>query len=663
MSSSRMMFKRQEILFTLMSLAILASGVAYFFKNTSHDEAAYRQLMQSADEREPSTKPVAYETQQERIGVGKEFFFLKGNERLACRLKSETSDLKVDYQDGKTTVVEHLQQVHCLMQEELLSGPPSGQLVRSLDAKKATYHYQTDQLHAEGVVIERYRLPGHQLGQSLKGGELLMKGHAKEASFALSGKKLSLQAKVLDATFLKPEQMTISARSADYDGEKALLTGDVVMQHALGKVSARQVAVEAPLISMEGKVLIELNAGGSLVCDKGIIDYDKLKGEFYGSKPVGEVIYTEDNLSRGDAKGKATPLSIRSRQMGMRLSREVNLKYSMAYIEAYGSVNVSYGNDFTTLSDQAHYRRTPSNFAAAMKLPGIITLLMNDEEDFCSVLHRNGDKILAKGISMDTLNRNMTFDHPKGVMISRSDHPDEVIEFFAKKMVWEDETQLLTLSDNVVIDQRGIRNLHTDHDVKIYQHVVDDKKEIKRIVCSKNTTLTFLDADKKGDHVIVCAGPLEIDNEKMTILLKGSGNEQVAFTDHLGQLLADQVTIYYMRQGADKLEMEKIHLEGSVKIYNRQNQTDEDERAKQYALADKVTYVLNSNELNLSSQAGRRVLLFDEANHLQISAPALKIHRDRETNKDSFQGTGDVRFNFVEQEMDQIKELFIPKKR
>jgi lipopolysaccharide export system protein LptA len=629
-----MMFRRQEVLFTLLSLALLASGTAYIFRSTPHDDVAYHQLMESSDEREPSSKPVSYEMLQKRIGVSKEFVLFnletavqddkviqgfelesvlmggdhsqkvnappiksdcgskdcvnlssstavsrfKGSDRLDYRLKSDTSDLTVDYQEGKSTVVEHLEQVHCLMQEALLPGDPPGQLVRSLQAARASYHYQTGELFAEKVKIERYRLPGHELGGPLEEGVLLMKGDAEEGTLSLSGKKPLLHAKEFQGVFLGPEAMALTAQTVDYDGEQSVMTGGVIMNHSLGKVSTAKVTLATPLISMEGNVLIELKEGGTLACERGVINHEKLQGEFYGSAPAGEVVYTDrSDLQTGDPS-----LTIRSQRMILETAGALT-KCSLAAIDAYGKVTVASQNGFVTLSDQAHYRRMPSDFIVAMKLPGIITLRMDDEQGLCSASHRNGYKLLSKEITIDTLN--------------------------------------------------------------------------ERVVCSENTVLTFLDADKK-EHVMACAGPLEIDNEQMTIVLKGSHEQQVVFQDDLGRLLANEATIHYVRQGQKKMEIEKISLEGNVKIYNKTKQTDEEVHGQQYALADQVTYVLNSNELNLTSQEGRRVLLFDEINHLQISAPALKIHRDKETKKDSFQGMGDVRFNFMEQEMDQIKELF-----
>src|SRR5262249_30835599 len=78
----------------------------------------------------------------------------------------------------------------------------------------------------------------------------------------------------------------------------------------------------------------------------------------------------------------------------------------------------------------------------------------------------------------------------------------------------------------------------------------------------------------------------------------------------------------------------------------------------QYALADRVEYFPKNQEALFSTKgSGRRVLYYDTANDMQVSAPALRIKRDQVTHKDSVKGIGDVRFNFVEHEIDQLEQL------
>jgi hypothetical protein len=62
--------------------------------------------------------------------------------------------------------------------------------------------------------------------------------------------------------------------------------------------------------------------------------------------------------------------------------------------------------------------------------------------------------------------------------------------------------------------------------------------------------------------------------------------------------------------------------------------------------------------MTLAGVNGNRVLFFDKVNNVQMSAPSLKVRHDSSTQKDSIQGLGDVRFTFIEKELEQLKEHF-----
>jgi len=57
------------------------------------------------------------------------------------------------------------------------------------------------------------------------------------------------------------------------------------------------------------------------------------------------------------------------------------------------------------------------------------------------------------------------------------------------------------------------------------------------------------------------------------------------------------------------------------------------------------------------------VLFYDKINNLQVSAPEIKMQRDKQTKKQQFQGIGDVRFHFVEKEYQQLRKRFLLEKK
>jgi len=68
--------------------------------------------------------------------------------------------------------------------------------------------------------------------------------------------------------------------------------------------------------------------------------------------------------------------------------------------------------------------------------------------------------------------------------------------------------------------------------------------------------------------------------------------------------------------------------------------------------------MVDSQEMILKANRNARVLFYDKVNNIQVSADTLKVNRDPHTNKESIKGTGDVRFTFVQQELDQLREQF-----
>jgi hypothetical protein len=132
----------------------------------------------------------------------------------------------------------------------------------------------------------------------------------------------------------------------------------------------------------------------------------------------------------------------------------------------------------------------------------------------------------------------------------------------------------------------------------------------------------------------------------------------VYFEDSGGDMYADHVQISY-EWNNQQLIPTKIILNGNIKLMNRfDGHSQQINSILHYAMADQVEYFPHLQKVILSGQNGHRVLFFDKVNNVQISAPAIKIQKNKEDNKFSVQGIGDVRFTFIETELSQFKERF-----
>lgn len=234
--SASSIYLRASSLATVLLLVLFGFGVFYLFNVSQKDYNAYRELVASANPVNSEAKVPPYTAKQKRKGVQKDILFTQGNDRLQLRVNSNEAVLVLDHQGESTEILEKMQDVKCLMQEELFYKLPDGrealkhsngrllirgsdgkdpsnwtnpethgvipmQHMRFLEAESATYYYKSDRFVANQVKVTRFTVPGHQLIQNIEGLKPTMKGLAKSVEFSLADKELNFKAYQLKATF------------------------------------------------------------------------------------------------------------------------------------------------------------------------------------------------------------------------------------------------------------------------------------------------------------------------------------------------------------------------------------------------------------------------------------------------------------------------------
>lgn len=466
--------------------------------------------------------------------------------------------------------------------------------------------------------------------------------------------------------------MTIAADHADYQGQTIILTGHVVVEHELGMLAADKMILESRSktkgisfdhLQMDNHVEISLNGGGELKCSKAVLDDETSMGKFLSGEEQPHVIYRE---TYKDNKGREIPIVIQGTEMQIALGKECvknSEKTVIRMITADGTVSMVYDDNFTVLSDRAVFKRR-GTISGKELLPGQITLSCLPGR-LCEVISLEGDEIQSEEIVIDTLQRELTFTFPKGVF--RNAGKDfNPLNFNAKKLVWNDQTSKLVLSGKVEISEQGIGTLDAEEDVRLALISIQGKKVLRGIETYGKALLIYIDPDTKFDHKLQSYGSLRIDHQKMETKLQSPVNEegrvlagnQVYFKDAKGEIYADKAFIKY-DYFDNKIAPVRIVLQGNVKIANNLERSEKDKTPiEQYILADRVDFIPQTNEMIFKSHKGNRVLLFDQSNSLEVSAPGLKLIRDKATRKETVQGLGDVRFNFVDGELDQIRRHF-----
>ncbi|MBA2728822.1 MAG: hypothetical protein H0U49_11700 [Parachlamydiaceae bacterium] len=498
-------------------------------------------------------------------------------------------------------------------------------------------------------------------------------------------------------------QMEIESQKCEFDGKKITLNGSISLVHELGKMTADEAVLFANpdekklsigMLKINKNVIITSKEGSQLTCDEALINYKTMQGNFSGADPSAFVTFYEV------AKEKSGPiLMLKSRSMQAQIARQENTEKGSSTLKeiiALKDVNIEY-KDLNVTADKGIYSRTDnpdlsSEGAATLKaIPGTIILSMDQPESYCHVKSAKGDLIQSFKLHIDTAKNEINFLMPQGKVQFQQNTVESSLEFSADNLLWklngslyrpktEMEKQksdkanpqfqpsggILLLSKNVSVDIQNKGTLTTDCELEIHYQNINGKRQLRSIESNGHTTLSSPEKQEGHFHFLYCFGRFFVDHDKMITTFDSPTNEQgitalgkqVVFRDSLGEMHADKLTLYYQNIEG-KISPSRLIAEGNVYLLDRKGTpANQDASLIHYALADRVKYEFESKEALFTASKKKRVLFYDKTNNLQISAPALKLKRDGGNNKESIQGIGDVRFSFMENEVQQLKARF-----
>ncbi len=471
------------------------------------------------------------------------------------------------------------------------------------------------------------------------------------------------------------EVMFIESKEATYEAHQIILTEEVKITHPLGKLSAEKIVMTAPesekkgplgVVDLYRAVNFQFQSGANLSCTRATLNYPLLEGTFWTDEKQELVIYKEQENLQLDSSKKA--LIIKSRRIQVQLQREENLltcnKIILKQLTAHEAVQVEYQKDFFIIADEAIYEGAKESHLNRLGSTGYIQLKAKPERN-CKFCNLQGDLISAPSLEIDLAKQEMTFDKPEGILKIKAQRKEgEKIYFCAQKMIWDRNKDQLKLQKEVVINQQGLGQLKNSQEVLVSYCKIEGKKQLKTIESQGKTQLTY-NQDEQS-HEITCYGKVLVDQTSLQLILTSPINsagkvnleQQICFENSQGELFADKAVISYEKL-ANELLLKKIKLQGNVRLHNRQT-ADKGKSAAfaQYALSDQLDYDSTSKTILLTAFKGKRVLFYDKAHDLQISAAALKMTRDPLTAKEIIKGIGDVRFSFVEHEFEHLHQRF-----
>lgn len=216
----------------------------------------------------------------------------------------------------------------------------------------------------------------------------------------------------------------------------------------------------------------------------------------------------------------------------------------------------------------------------------------------------------------------------------------------------------LVFQEKVHFDHPTLSQLDVDSFARVdWNKDALGKKQIKLIQTTGHTHLKILD-ERGGFRIVEGDGPVTIDYAAKTAVMEKSPvkGKQILIKDSLGKIFADKFKATFKEQD-QKLLFSEIHLDGHVKMHNGLSDSKVNGLLDQYIISDHAVYSPQTKAVYLEARKGKRVLLYDRVNNLKISAGAMKLQRDVNTQKDEIQGIGDVRFTLVEREQKEIAKF------
>gem|GEM_PF-2128159 len=397
----------------------------------------------------------------------------------------------------------------------------------------------------------------------------------------------------------KEDSMVIESGEAQYDGKHIALFGQVVVQHGWGEISARRLSAHLP--SGRGKK----RKHGFLRVSEEVHIQLKGGGQFFCQQ--GEL---DEGKMEGVFSGNAT-------------SPEV------IYL------NPGRGN-------------LPGETASApfeLNSHHMILKLARETSPSSSSRH-----ILIKEIEAHQHVR-MRYDHDYLLLA------DDAVYQHMPIVASPNRGGLLTLTARDVLSPCQIITSQGDH---LYAERIEVNTIERTLGLSRPTgTLRMPCQEGPPKTLEFSANELFWDHQQQYLRLKGEVRVfQKGLLNLKTDINADRVCLSYQSENQQFI-FKKITLEGDVCLMSRPDGSiKESGLISHCALADRVECFPEEREMILTGENGNRVLFFDQVNHVQMSAPSLKVHEDMTTKKETIQGLGDVRFTFLERELEHLNATF-----
>ena len=468
-----------------------------------------------------------------------------------------------------------------------------------------------------------------------------------------------------------PKEGYLSSTNASYDGSALILTGHVVLDHGLGKMTAEEASLEKQeagkdfpfsLILLRKEVLLTLKSNAQILCDKAELDFNALKGLL--TAPQTGVVTYSDTISHKTSADTQLTLQSPNIELSM-LKSEISDKkseYDVDTILAKDSVTIDYNKEFILKADHALYRKASIGKTSPTKeFQGVITAYPRDSSSCCTIEHGE-DIIQANSIDLDLIQSQLSMHKPHGTLSSSliSQIQKGSIQFTSDSLTWDRIKQKLTLKGKSKVLESSLGTIVTEEEISISQGAIKGEKVISKIETKGPTELIYQENIPSCYHKISCQGAMKIDRENLHAILtspikegkRTSFTEQVYYEELQMGAYADTASVEYSIEG-ERLQPVSLSLKGNICLFSRG-------QAEPFrcSIADRMTYSPNTKTLILSANPGQRVLFWDEQQLVRMSAQEVHLTQNPITEQMVIQGVGNVKFSLSTEENETLKKFF-----
>ncbi len=465
------------------------------------------------------------------------------------------------------------------------------------------------------------------------------------------------------------QDSSLSSTNASYDGNFLTLTGNVSLDHGLGKMSSEEASLQRQEVGndfpfsqilLRKNVLLSLKNSAQICCDSADLDFTALKGTLLAEEN-GKVVYS-DQIKKKKG-GEATSLTLSSQTIELNFSKHAGKKteYDIDHILAKEDVAIDYAGNFHLLAHHALYRRELSrdNKTTHREFQGTITAYPKDEASQCRLSHE-GDEIFADMVDIDLLNSKLSLLHPKGVLAtSVLPHLENTkTTFQSDYLYWDQNKNVLTLKGHVSIDEAALGSLQNQDEVQMTMKTANGKHLLKKVDAKGDSTLVYQDA-RNTTHKLISHGTIHLDRDKLKGTVDSPEKEgvtpidkQLYYEESEVAFYADHAALEYSVDG-DVMQPSLLTLKGNIRLFSH-----DPLKPPRFGSADRLTYSLTTRTLILSANPGKKVLFWDETQGMHLSAPEVHIVYDSEKKEQNVKGIGAVQFSFTPEEQNRLLTLF-----